>query len=105
MLRSKYWVGIVFRFQELLVVQETAIIAFLYRNRYEDEARVQLRNKNKTKAKQLLRQKLLVLKKIKEKDGQYDKLLHIMHRLAQTREQKDVISIHSFSYQLLQNVA
>uniref|UniRef100_A0A914WT14 Charged multivesicular body protein 7 n=1 Tax=Plectus sambesii TaxID=2011161 RepID=A0A914WT14_9BILA len=60
----------------------------------ENEARLCLRKGNKNKAKQMLRQKLLLLKQIKEKDGQYEKLLNIMHRLAQTREQKDILDAY-----------
>jgi len=43
----------------------------------------------------MLRQKMRILKQIKEKDGQYDQLLNIMHRLAETRQNKDIFDAYN----------
>lgn len=54
------------------------------------EARAHVRAGNKAKAKTCLRQKLLLLKRMKEKETAYDNLSGIMNQLAQTKEHRSV---------------
>lgn len=59
--------------------------------RLDREARAHVRAGNRTKAKACLKQKQLVLKRLKEKETAFDNLSGIMNQLAQTKEQKAVM--------------
>lgn len=59
-------------------------------SRLEENAREFLRQGNKVKAKQVLRQKHLIATQLKHKDNQYSKLSSLMHNLDSAKEHKHV---------------
>jgi len=67
--------------------------------RCEQDARTALRAGNKGKAKNMLRQKQLVMKQLTDKDNQYGHLLQMLHQLGQSRQNKQVLDAYKSGVQ------